>query len=81
MKSWFTAILLVALTIVIGAPAQADGPPVVVPVPPPGAAVQRDGPFRLLVAARADANHRRSQGFHAEPVRENGLWWVVYYHN
>jgi hypothetical protein len=80
MKARLLAIVLVALTVAVGAAAQADPPPIVTPVPPPAVGVQKDGPFRLLVAARADANHRRAQGFHAEPVKENHLWWVVYYH-
>jgi hypothetical protein len=79
MKARLTALVLIALTIAVGASVQADPPPVVVPGPPPGAAVQKDGPFRLLVAARADVNHRRAQGYHAEAMKENGLWWVVFY--
>jgi hypothetical protein len=81
MKSWLTATLLVALTIVGCAAALAQPPTAVAqaPVPPPPGGVQKDGPFRLLVAARAHAKHRRGQGFRTEVVKESGMWWVVFY--
>jgi hypothetical protein len=79
MKHWLTVALVGAVLIAAGAFAQANPPTIVAQAPPPPTAAQRDGPFRLLVAAKADARHRRAQGFRADVVLENGFWWVVYY--
>lgn len=49
------------------------------PVPVPPVAVQKEGPFRLLAAAKVRARHRRMEGFHADVTGENGAWWVVFY--
>jgi hypothetical protein len=76
MKHLLTAALVGIVLILGGASAQANPPAVVAQAPP---AVQKDGPYRLLLAAKADARHRRAQGFHADVVREDGVWWVVYY--
>lgn len=79
MKSRLTITLLAALAIAGSAVAQADPPVVVVPTTAPASVSQRDGPFRLLVAARGHANRRRAQGFQTEIIRENAMWWVAYY--
>lgn len=77
MKNWVLATVLGAVTMA-GVAALAHPPTIAAQVTPP-AGVQKDGPFRLLLAARADAQHRRAQGFRTEVTQENGVWWVVYY--
>jgi hypothetical protein len=79
MKHSLLAALLAVATIAACASAQANPPVTLAQAPPPGVPAQKDGPFRLLLAARADARHRRIQGFHADVVSENGMWWVIYY--
>ena len=80
MKYWMIAVLLCVATIAVGASAQSPSPNRVSQVPPPSpAAVQKEGPFRLLTVARAHARQLRRQGFHADVVSESGLWWVVFY--
>ncbi len=84
MKIWHMAALVGALAIVADASAQVP-PPVVaqvqVPLPPPSPApaMQRDGPYHLLLHARIDARERKAHGLHADVVEERGLWYVVYY--
>ncbi len=78
MKYWLTGALLGAATIAAGASAQATPTTLVAQAPAPPS-VQKDGPYRLLVAAKADARHRRIQGFQADVVWENGVWWVIYH--
>jgi hypothetical protein len=79
MRCWLTAVLLGVVTFAAGASVQANPPIIVAQVPAPPAPVQKDGPFRLLLAAKADARHRRAQGFRADVVSETGVWWVVFY--
>jgi hypothetical protein len=79
MKPWSTIVLLLALTVVGNAVAQ-TGPPIAPDsVPVQTNSPQRDGPFRLLAAARAHANRRRAQGYHADIVKERRFWWVICY--
>jgi hypothetical protein len=80
MKACLMAILIGAAALGVSAVALADPPSTVVPVPAPPVVIQRDGPYRLLVAAKADARHRRAHGFQADIAKEAGLWWVVYHH-
>jgi len=77
-KYWLAGALLGALTIAASASAQANPPTVVAKAPPPPVGVQKDGPFRLLLRAKVDAQHRRQQGYRADVVWENGVWWVIY---
>ena len=81
MKNTLTVAVLGIVLLSSGASTEANPPTPVAqvpgaPVPPP---MQRDGPYRVLVAAKVDARHRRAQGFRADVVIENGLWWVLYY--
>ena len=41
------------------------------------AVVLKDGPFRLLLAAKAQAHRRQMQGYRTQIVDEKGLWWVL----
>ena len=79
MKIWLTATLAFALMIAAGVSVQAD-PPGGVPIPVPAPVVFKDGPYRLLLAAKAQARHRQDQGYRTEIANENGLWWVLCSH-
>jgi hypothetical protein len=79
MKMWLTASLVLAITIVAGVAVQADPVPPPPPIPVPAPGMIKDGPFHLLVAAKAHARHRRVQGYRTDIVVENGLWYVVCY--
>jgi len=79
MKNWLMATLLGLVLITAGVSGLTNSPAIAAQVPAPPAAVQKDGPFRLLLAARAHARHRRMEGFHADVMEENGAWWVVFY--
>jgi hypothetical protein len=77
MKYWLTAALLCVLAIPASTFVQVNPATLVAQAPPPP--VQKDGPFRLLVVARAHARQRQAQGFRTNIVAENGVWWVLFY--
>jgi hypothetical protein len=78
VKSRFFAIFLAVLAFTAGVAVEAH-PPVLGLFPPPSAPVRKDGPFHLGIVAEVHAERRLAQGCYAEPVYENGRWWVVYY--
>jgi hypothetical protein len=79
MKYWLTVALLGMGSIVAAASAQTTPPTIVAQASASTVVASKDGPFRLLAVAKADARQRRAQGFRADVVLENGFWWVIYY--